>query len=96
MSNPAADEAIAYNIADVLENGPRLAWNRKTAEIAIDRKAKRVLKTGLGCMGVGTMWVDYDVEQPDWASLPEQDEQEEKRKADDWFQRHLRIPKARP
>lgn len=33
MSNwrETADEAIAHNIADVLDNGPRLAWGRKTA-----------------------------------------------------------------
>ena len=39
--NEAADEAIAHNIADVLENGPRLAWGRKTAAIAIDRQGRR-------------------------------------------------------
>ena len=74
----AADEAIAHNIADVLENGPRLSWNRKTAELAIDRKNKYVLMTGLGAMGVGTMWVSYadrgdDWEEPEWADLPEED-----------------------
>lgn len=76
--NEAADEAVAYNVADVFENGPRLSWNRKTAELAIDRANKRVLMTGLGAMGVGTMWVDYDTllvdeEKPEWADLPERD-----------------------
>jgi len=67
-----ADEALAHNIADVLENGPRLAWGRKTAAVAIDRQNRRVLKTGFGALGVGTMWVDYDEEPAEWADLPEQ------------------------
>lgn len=74
-----ADQAIAHNVADVLENGPRLAWGRKTAEIAIDRKNMRILKTGLGCMGVGTTWIDYEEEQPEWADLPEEDSTPEDR-----------------
>lgn len=73
MSNPTADEAIAHNIADVLENGPRLSWDRKTAALAIDRKNQHVLKTGLGCMGVGTAWCWYSEELAEWADLPEQD-----------------------
>lgn len=75
MSNwrETADEAIAHNIADVLDNGPRLAWGRKTTPIAIDRRNGRVLETGLGAMGVGTMWVAYDDEPAEWADLPEQD-----------------------
>jgi len=68
-----AAAAVAHNVADVLQNGPRLAWGRKTAPIAIDRQNKRVLETGFGCMGVGTMWVDYDAELPEWAGPPEQD-----------------------
>lgn len=71
-SEETAREALAHNIADVLENGPRLTWNRKTAPIAIDRPNKRVLETGLGALGVGTMWVDYEAELPEWADLPEQ------------------------
>ena len=67
-----ADEAIAHNLADVAENGPRLAWGRKTAVIAIDRAHKRVLETGLGVLGVGTMWVSYDSERKEWGELPEQ------------------------
>ncbi len=68
-----ADEALTHNVADVFEHGPRLAWSRKTAEIAIDRPNRRVLVTGLGAMGVGTMWFDYKDEKPEWADLPEQD-----------------------
>jgi hypothetical protein len=69
----AADEAIAHNVADVLKNGPRLAWDRKTAVIAIDRRAKQILETGLGCMGVGTAWHPYDDELAEWADLPERE-----------------------
>lgn len=71
-----ADEAITHNIADVMENGPRLAWTRKTAALAIDREHKFVLLTGLGALGVGTMWCSYawqDAEDPEWVDLPEQD-----------------------
>jgi len=70
----AADEAIAHNIKDVFESGSRLSTNRKTAALAIDRPNKRVLLTGLGAMGVGTMWCDYsyyDSEPAEWADLPE-------------------------
>jgi len=68
-----AAEALAHNIADVFERGPGLRWTRKTAAIAIDRTNKRVLKTGLGIHGIGTMWCPYENESPDWADLPEQD-----------------------
>lgn len=68
-----ADEAIAHNLADVFEHGPRLSSNRKHAEFAIDRANKRVLVTGLGAMGVGTMWCPYETEDPAWADLPEED-----------------------
>lgn len=68
-----ADEALAHNLADVFENGPRLAIGRKTAELAIDRQNKYVLMTGLGAMGVGTMWCAYDTELAEWADLPEED-----------------------
>ena len=70
----AADEAIAHNLEDVFEHGPRLAWGRKTAPIAIDRRNKYVLETGLGALGVGTMWVKYDHDEPaEWTDLPQQD-----------------------
>ena len=68
-----ADEAIAHNLADVLAGGPRLAWGRKTAEVAIDRRRGYVQTTGLGAMGVGTMWRRYSNEDPEWADLPEED-----------------------
>ena len=71
--NEAADEVIANNLADVLANGPRLTWGRKTAAIAIDRPHQRVLETGLGALGVGTMWIEYTSERKEWAELPEQD-----------------------
>ena len=69
----AAEEPIAYNLADVFEHGPRLSVNRKTAALAIDRQNRMVLKTGLGAMGVGTMWLSYDEERSEWADLPERD-----------------------
>ena len=71
--NEAADDAITHNLADVVEDAPRLAWGRKTAAIAIDRQHKQVLKTGFGALGIGTMWVPYDGEREGWIDLPEQD-----------------------
>lgn len=76
MSNLWSDEAeaaIRHNVADVMQNGPGLRWGRKTAALAIDRSNHRVLKTGLGAMGVGTLWCPYLDEDADWADLPEQD-----------------------
>ena len=69
----AAEVAYAHNLADVFENGPGLRWGRKTAALAIDRRRGYVLKTGLGAMGVGTMWCSYTDEDPEWADLPERD-----------------------
>ena len=74
-----AREAIAHNLVDVLENGPRLAWGRKTAAVAIDRRNMRVLMTGLGAMGVGTMWCSYGDEEAEWVDLPELDSTAESR-----------------
>jgi hypothetical protein len=72
MSTSDAYEAIAHNVADVIKHGPRLTWNRRTAEIAIDRQEKFVLTTGLGSFGVGTMWCAYEDEKPEWTDLPTQ------------------------
>ena len=53
-------KALAYNMDDVMEHGPRLSYNRRTAVGATCLATKRMLLTGLGGMGVGTMWVEFD------------------------------------
>lgn len=52
-----ADDVYAHNIHDVMANGPRLSTTRRTAILAYDPDADKVLLGGLGAMGVGTMWI---------------------------------------
>ena len=72
--------ALAHNLTDVLEHGPRLSYDRRTAVGATCCATQRMLLTGLGAMGVGTMWVDFKKRKagnaPDFA-----DEQS----AEGWF-----------
>lgn len=74
--------ALAHNFADVMEHGPRLSYNRRTAVGATCQATGRMLLTGLGGMGVGTMWVELDRHRagkaPDFATEGE---------ACDWFYR---------
>lgn len=65
-----ADEVIDHNLRDVLENGPRLAFGRRTVVMAYDPEAQRVLLGGLGGMGVGTMWVGYNPGDHDVTGAP--------------------------
>lgn len=65
---PLADAVDAYD-----QVTPRLTWARETRDIAIDRQSRHVLTTGLGVLGVGTMWIKYVDELPEWANLPERD-----------------------
>lgn len=51
-------EALEHNLQDVIENGPRLSYSRKTAIVAYDPVKRRVLLGGLGALGVGEMWFD--------------------------------------
>ena len=44
----------------VSDREPRLRWDRPTPVIARDRARGYVLLTGLGVMGVGTMWFPDD------------------------------------
>lgn len=67
-------DAIDHNVSDVLENGPRLSYNRKTAIVAYDPVKKRVLKGGLGAIGVGEMWMDMkdeDMAEIEAESVPQ-------------------------
>jgi len=52
-----ADEVYAHNVADVMDLGPGLRVTRRTAIMAYDPDADKVLIGGLGAMGVGQMWV---------------------------------------
>lgn len=50
-------EVLDHNIKDVLENGPGLRYGRQSTYTWRCKNNKHVVQTGLGCMGVGTMWV---------------------------------------
>jgi hypothetical protein len=67
-----ADEALRHNWKDVLENGPGLRYGRKTAMAAKCPTGKHVLETGLGAMGLGSMWREASSEDrsdPEWDAL---------------------------
>ncbi len=62
------------NLADVLENGPRLNYTKRSFVVARDRHLGRMLLGGLGAMGVGQMWFDDDgshKDDPTYADAPE-------------------------
>lgn len=68
-----ADEAIRNNVARFMERGPGLYTDTETAWIAKCPTGRHALKTGLGGMGVGTMWMwahpNGDFAQPRGAEL---------------------------
>ncbi len=68
-----ADEALAHNFSEFMEKGPGLRHSTRTAAIAKCPRGVHVLRTGLGAMGVGTMWVGAlpdDLSDPLFAELP--------------------------
>ncbi len=54
--NQKVKEDLEHNVKVFMEDGPHLSRKYKTNNIAICKTNKCVLITGLGCMGVGTMW----------------------------------------
>lgn len=56
----AGKKALAANIARTLRDGPGLRYSIRTAVVATCLATGRCLVTGLGGMGVGTMWFDFD------------------------------------
>ena len=67
-------ERLATNLADVMDNGPRLSTLRSTWIKGKDTAAGKVLVGGLGCMGVGTMWStasEHYLSDPTYADAPE-------------------------
>ncbi len=67
------EEAIAHNLSDVAENGPGLRYGRKTALAARCHTGKHALVTGLGALGVGSMWreaLDEERSDQEWETLP--------------------------
>lgn len=68
-----ADGAVRENLADVLENGPAIRFGRRIAVAAKCPTGKHSLHTGLGAMGVGSMWgnaTDEERESLEWEALP--------------------------
>jgi hypothetical protein len=68
----APAKALARNFKDVMKHGSRLSYNRSTAVVATCRAENGALLTGLGGMGVGTMWTELDYS--DYAERAKQDE----------------------
>lgn len=68
------DEALAHNFEEFLEHGPGLRYSTQTAVAARCPTGKHVLVTGLGGMGIGSMWhpaSDYREKLGDlWSELP--------------------------
>jgi len=52
-----AREVMRDNVADAIENGPRLSYGRGICVLARNSLRQTVLLGGLGGMGVGQMWV---------------------------------------
>lgn len=70
-TRPAAEKA-AQNMAEFMEHGPGLRITTSTWTVARDRTQKKVLRGGLGAMGVGQMWFDEtDAEKWQWTDEPE-------------------------
>lgn len=56
-SRPAADPGRAHNLMVLRRGGPRITDEYLTCVVARDRQRRLVLLSGLGCMGVGQMWL---------------------------------------
>lgn len=66
----------AENMANFMENGPRLSLSYNTWIVARDRKNGWVLVGGLGGLGVGQMWFkedERDKNRPGYNEAPEQE-----------------------
>jgi hypothetical protein len=64
------DKLQAANLAEFMENGPRLSYAYSTWIVARDPERGRILIGGLGGLGVGQMWRaerDGDSERPGYA-----------------------------
>ena len=68
------DDHLARNFEKVLADGPGLRYDYETRAVA--RGDGVVLKSGLGAMGLGQMWVRADTDDPRYAALPYVDRSE--------------------
>ena len=66
-------DALAHNFGELLERGPGLRFSTRAVTAAKCPTGKHRLRTGLGAMGVGSMWGDAnddDRADPLWDELP--------------------------
>lgn len=76
MSTPTdarVAEALAHNVAEFMEKGPGLRHSTRIATAAKCPAGNHVLRTGLGGLGVGSMWLAASAEDkadPLWEELP--------------------------
>jgi hypothetical protein len=66
-------EVLANNARHVAKHGPGLSYSIHAATAARCPTGKHILRTGLGGMGAGSMWVgatDEDRADPLWGELP--------------------------
>lgn len=70
-----AEQAAAENREHFMERGPGLSYGYQIYIVAKDTAKGKVLRGGLGGMGVGQMWCDLDLERdsqrPGWEEAPE-------------------------
>ncbi len=66
-----AEEALTHNALRYLQDSrPGIRFGNKTAQIAKCKNGCHALHTGLGAMGVGTMWGCSDKLDEMWDQLP--------------------------
>lgn len=66
-------EALAHNAREFMEKGPGLRYSTQVATAARCPTGKHILRTGLGGMGVGSMWfgaTEEDRADSLWGELP--------------------------
>ena len=51
------ESKVSNNLAAFIQDGPRMSTRYQTYVLARDRDKKMVLVGGLGCVGVGRMWM---------------------------------------
>jgi hypothetical protein len=73
--NPLIQVLLEDNVRKVMRDGPRCRSDYHTPILARDRVKRRVLISGIGCMGVGQVWQDeqpYHADYHGYDDAPEQ------------------------
>lgn len=72
----STDDMLSENISKAIIDGPRLRSDYNQWIIAKNTKAHRVKVGGLGCFGIGEMWIDEREGHkgyPGYSDAPEQE-----------------------